>query len=647
VKRATGYAVLRSVVVAAFLVLIGRLWYMQIVEVNAYRAQAIETRLQTRPVLASRGIIYDRSGVPLVRNRARLYVAITPDDWDVGHAVRESRLLSRILHHHPGAAVIRAMIAAHANDPTRGFTLKADILLDTYYVVRSFADQLPGVYAGDSLSHRVYRGKAPWPLAHILGYVDPITPQQWSLDNQEGPWTYQRYNPTDIVGQTGIESLFDHQLHGINGIQAAQIKPSVTNPQGSQITPWKTVKPAIAGDGIRLTIDGRFENEVAQDLEAALQKLGTTQGSAVVMNPSNGQILAMVSLPSYNPNIFTSAPSRRRSRRIAAFYRNTSNPPLFDISTGAEMPPGSIYKVITATAGLASRVLTPSTIIDDTGILQRCPTCAIFHGWMPPPGLGPVDIVHAIARSSDIYFYEASGGGPDIAGQGIGPYRLGRWARRYGLGQPTGIQLPGEAAGLVPTPKEIRRTQHRTWSYGDSYNMGIGQGDDLVTPLQMARVVSVIANGGNLVKPTIIQAITGPNGKKILPGQNYGLVPDIVRPHFAARWITNLIGEGMRLGVSWDLGTSFGQVDQRTEAAGKTGTAQAPTPQAPNNIAAWWMGFAPYDHPQIAVAVVIPQADAEGAYAAAPIASKIMMDYFHKPDPNWLGLVQKKLLSLN
>ena len=523
-NRARGYVLLRGVVVAAFLLLIARLWYMQVVEVNAYRAQGVVTKTSLpRYMLAPRGIIYDRNGVPLVRNLPRLDVTINPNDWS-SHGRQESRLLARLLHHHPGAARIRHRIAqvleaAALNlAPVRPFSIKTDVTLKAFYMIRSHADRLPGVDASADLSHRVYLGSSPWPLAQILGYVGPISAPQARIDfNPKGPYAYQRYTYQDSTGATGIEQEFEHQLHGINGVQTSQI-----DALGNQVTPWKTVSPAVPGDGIRLTIDSRFENQVAQVLQTALQKLQVTQGTAVVMNPWNGQILAMVSLPSFSPNIFTSPPSRKRSREIAALNKPSSSDPQFNLATEATLPPGSIYKVITATAGLASGVITPGTTVDDTGTLQIGPRT--WYGWMGPPGLGSLDLEQAIARSSDLYFYQVAGGSTDIPG-GVGPHRLDKWARRYGLGQDTGIELP-EYPGLVPTPRYLQRTQGRPWSYGDSYNMGVGQGDDLVTPLQMARVVSVIANGGSLVRPTIIEAVTGPNGHRILRGQNYGLVPE-------------------------------------------------------------------------------------------------------------------------
>jgi penicillin-binding protein 2 len=628
VKKATAYALLRAAVIAAFLILAGRLWYMQIVQVNAYRAQGKDYRLQTRIVEAPRGIIYDRNGAPLVRNVATYAVTVTPAYWPSGRGgYTESRRLSNLLHGYPSARKIRNLASGSPYLPvTQPVLVKRNIDVQTYWTVKAENNLLPGV-GGTQTFTRHYLQTSPYPFSHLIGYVGSIDPQTL-LTDQNGQYTYQRYTPTDLVGQTGLESMFDHQLHGINGVQSSEI-----NAAGDQISPWKTIRPAIPGYGIRLTIGRSFEEKVAQDLQTGMTKLGVTKGAAVAMNPKNGQILAMVSLPSYNSDVFTASRGTKRLKAINAIFHNPSQP-LFDTSISGQMPPGSIFKIITASGALVDHIVTPSTIVDDTGILSPCPGCGVFHGWLKG-GLGPVNIVSAIEQSSDIYFYQAAGGGPAIPRPGLGPYRLGQWERAYGLGKPTGIGLPGEMPGLVPTPKEILRSTGRHWSIGDSYNTGIGQGDNLVTPLQMARMVSVVANGGNLVKPQLVAAQTYPTGPHPLPGHNYALVPDVTHRHLVPGWAVSLIQQGMRLGVTQNSGTSWGELDPRVNAAGKTGTAEAPG----GTVDAWWVGYAPYNNPKIAVAVVIPQADAEGAFAAAPIGGKIMDDYFHISYPQWINNV--------
>jgi penicillin-binding protein 2 len=637
VKRSSTYLLLRTIILVAFLILSGRLWYMQIVNVNHYRALAITTKVRYRIVQALRGIIYDREGRPLVRNIPTFDITITPDQWpsNAAAAVTESQQLSHLLHGDPTPAAIRHLVWTGRFQITQPVVIKQDVPLQTVWSVLANREELPGVGATKSFTRQYLQGPL-WPLSHIIGYVNAIDEPTYRLyADPKGPWAYQHYTMFDLVGQTGIERVYEHDLHGINGIEE-----SVVNAAGDQIGPWKTVEQPIPGDGIRLTIDSHFEEQVAQDLQTALNHIGLRQGAAIVMNPWNGDILAIVSLPSFNNNIFSAPPGKWRNQQVAALNGDPLNPQ-FDFSVGGELAPGSIYKIITATAGLEDGVVTTSTIVDDTGHLQPCPICPTFHGWAPG-GLGPVDIYKAIAESSDIYFYEVAGGGPDIP-VGLGPWRLAKWAKLYGLGQPTGIELPGEAAGLVPDPKTFWHMHHSRWFVGDSYNIGIGQGDDLVTPLQMVRMVSVIANGGNLVRPRIVAAILHPNSQRPLPGHNFDLVPDYVRQHFVSPQVVSIIRQGMRWGVDQSWGTSYGQIDPRLNAAGKTGTAETAVLNKPN---AWWVGFAPYDHPKIAVCVVIPRANGEGAFVAAPIASKIMDDYFgYHTDPSWVNKVQPILLG--
>ncbi|HZT96270.1 MAG TPA: penicillin-binding transpeptidase domain-containing protein [Chloroflexota bacterium] len=631
-KRSTSYVLLRAAVVAIFAVLIGRLWYMQIVQVNAYRAQATVSRLQYRIIQAPRGIFYDRHGTPLVRNVASYDVTITPQNWPTSpaRAFSEARLLSSLLHHHPGPLRIQHLVTASPGPPTAPVTVRAGVDLATYRVIQAEDLHLPGVGATQTFT-RHYLQSYPWPLSHLLGYVGPIDAATYHQDTT-GPWRYQRFTLTDIVGRSELEAVYDHRLHGVNGLQSSEIDAA-----GDQISPWKTVSPVRPGYGVRLTIGAHFQAQMARDLQAGLAHIGLRQGAAVALNPNNGQVLGMVSLPSYNADLFGESSTPQRTRAIDRIYKDPLHP-LVDLTISAGMPPGSIFKVVTATAGLSEGVVTPDTVVNDTGQIQPCPVCPVFHGWK---ALGPVDMETAIEQSSDIYFYELAGGGPQIPGGGLGPRRLDKWAWLYGLGHTTGIELPGENPGLVPTPHLIQATQHRPWSVGDSYNSGIGQGDNIDTPLQMARVVSTIANGGSLVRPHIVAAITYPNGRRALPGQNFDLVPDIARPHFVQPWVASLIAQGMRLGVDNLYGTSFGEMDPRLHAAGKTGTAEDG-----NGVVAWWMGFAPYNHPRIAIAVAVPNAAAEGAYVAAPIAGKIMEDYFHLKEPaTWVDLVQQKFVG--
>jgi penicillin-binding protein 2 len=640
-NKTRGYMILRGGVILAFCILGVRLWYMQIVRAGAYRTQATQHEEKTPIVLAPRGIIYDRNGIPLVRNLPNAEITVTPRDWPPSHSRREAIRLSTLLHADPSPDQILKLIRANRTTLTP-VLIKNDMGMKTFDTVQTFANRLPGVDTRVELTRREYLDPGGHPLAHILGYTGAMTSTEectympWiSSGCPRGARGYpprrQRYTMLDEIGQAGIEAEYQNALHGENGLSAYTI-----NVQGNQVGPSHVIKRPIPGDGVELTIDEWLEKDAARDLLAGMRKLGTKQGAAVAVNPSNGQILAMVSFPSFDENDFTLENGTKRDRAISRLEVNP-NHPLFDLATQGEYPPGSIFKIVTATAGLEDGVITPTTEADDTGALERCPGCQVYHGW-DPSGLGWVNVVTAIEKSSDIFFYQVAGGGPDIPGHGLGPRRLGAWARGYGLGKAPDLGLPGVSAGIVPSRSYLWKhtVPHRPWSWGDSYNMGIGQGFDLVTPLQMARVVSTIANGGNLVRLRIVKAITTPNGHKPLAGQNFAKQPVIVRRHLVAPWAVSLIRQGMRLGASSSEGTSYYALDPRLDAAGKTGTAQT-TVNTHDEVDGWWVGFAPYEHPQIAVSVVIPDSDSEGATSAAPIAGKIIADYLHLKNPKLPG----------
>ncbi len=435
-----------------------------------------------------------------------------------------------------------------------------------------------------------------------------------------------------------MEETLDPYLHGVNGRDQVEVDA------GEQ--PIRTLNQIneVPGDSVFLTINWKLQQEVSADLAAGLQHLQLSKGVAIVENVNNGQILAMSSLPSYNDNWFSGGISN------AHWHAIQSNPdqPLNNQAIEA-FAPGSTYKLVTATAALQTGVANAYGKIDDTGQIQLAPG-VIFHGWKPG-GLGPVDIVQAIAQSSDIYFYTVNGGNPTAYPPSmpkIGSGRLAYWARQYGLGSQLGIELPNEAPGYVPTPQWFNslpptpnlKNPGDSWTIGYDYNSAIGQGFDLTTPLQMVNIVSTIANGGTLYQPRIVKSIYG----RVIPRKGVVKRPEVIQPFVPTPIRRNfinpanlaLIQQGMHDSVLEQnfVGTSFNVYDPRIDAAGKTGTAE----DNPHPAHGWWVGYAPFNHPKIAVVVLIPNAGGEGAYVAAPIAHKIFEDYFHLPvmKQSWL-----------
>jgi penicillin-binding protein 2 len=640
-KKRTKFLLLRTSIIAIFVVLAGRLWYVQVVNSSYYKAQADISKIRLLPLTAPRGIIYDRYGRQLVFNAPSWNVDVVPHGVLHGHPYQIYRLLSRVLGGHPSVARIAWIVQQNVFRPYTEALVKRNISAENAMIIKQLHAQLPGVRA-EAVGIRNYMEDASNSLGQILGYAGAVSPQEYAAETRQDPLLH--LGASDAIGQSGIEAALEPYLHGVNG------KAQVEVDAGER--PIRVVNPGhtVPGDDVYLTIDQKLQQQVAADLAAALQSQHWNRGVAILEDVHTGRILSMVSLPSYNNNWFSGGISQTHYSALT----NDPGHPLSNQATQGEFPPGSIYKVITATAALQTGVADANRVIDDTGEINLGGG-AVFHGWTPPPGLGPVNIVGALQKSSDIYFYTVSGGNPTDPSQaglpGIGPDRLAYWARQFGLGSTTGIELPGELPGFVPDSASHKKQYGQPWHIGDSYNSGIGQGDDLVTPLQMVSVAATIANGGTYYQPRIVDHVVGrvrPRNGVLRRAQTIEpFVPSPLRRDFISPTNITLVQKGMHASVQpFPIGTSQYVVDKRIDAAGKTGTAETFLPDGTATTDAWWIGYAPYNNPQVAVCVLVPNADAEGAYAAAPIAHKVLEDYFNLPaSPNWLADVQKLLVS--
>lgn len=636
-RKKTKFFVLRVSVILAFSILAGKLWYVQVVMGSYYKHQGDTSKIRNEPVQALRGIIYDRQGRQLVYNAPSWNAMVVPNAIPPGQAAGIYRHLAQLLGNKPSASAIATIVNANTWQGYHPIIVKPDIAVNTALVIRMLHQQLPGVSAIPS-SVRNYPLDPQLTMSHILGYTSVITPPQYTSDTRL--YSDEHVTPNDQVGVDGIEAWMDSYLHGVNGSQAVEVD--------SGERPVRTLRqvPAIPGDRVYLTLDERLQRQVASDLGAALARYHLQRGIVVVENVHTGEVLALASMPSYDNNWFSGGITAKHWKQVSS-----APYPLDDLAIAGQFPPGSIYKMITAAAALQTGAVTAATTYDDTGAINLLGR--VFRGWKPG-GLGPENIITAIAQSSDIYFYTVAGGNPNLGSvPHSGPWKLAQFARLFGLGSPTGIQLPGESAGLVPDPGWFRVTYPGyTWHIGDTYNMAIGQGQNLVTPLQMANVTATVANGGTLYRPSIVERIVGrvePRQRVLAHSQVLQpFVPSIIRRNFIDPANISLIQQGMHLGVAsnkpW-YGTSWLVHDPRIDAAGKTGTAEDPH----GSPDAWWTGYAPYNNPQIAVTVLVPNAGAEGSYFAAPIAHKVLEDYFHlKPtlpdmptDKHWVDDVQQ------
>jgi penicillin-binding protein 2 len=645
VKKKTKFGLLRASIVALFVILGGRLWYVQVVMGSYYKQQADTSKIRIVPVEALRGIIYDQYGRQLVRNAPSWRLEVVPHGVPSRSAWQIYRMLSRILGGRPSPAQIAQTVQVNEWHPYVGSLVPAQVSDQAAMVIKQLHYELPGVRVEPS-GQRAYQGDAGFAISHILGYTTGIS----SAALQEYRRIYPRLNTdlTDQAGATGIEAMLDPYLHGVNGRELVEVDAGER--------PVRVLRAArtVPGDRVYLTIDWKLQRQVSSDLQAALAKLGLSQGVAIMEEVNTGRILAMASFPSFNDNAFAQSDFKQEN----AILKDPANP-LLNLATQGQFPPGSTYKVVTAAAALQTGVVNADTTYDDTGSIKLCATgggCQVFNGWASG-GLGSVNVVSALQKSSDIFFYTVSGGNPNIGYvPHVGPDRLAKYARLFGLGSPTGIELPGEQGGNIPDSTWFEQHYGQPWHVGDSYNVGIGQGDDLVTPLQMVNVAATIANGGTLYQPRIVDHVAGrivprkgvlARERTILP-----FVPTPVHTGFIDPGNLALIQAGMHQSVdatpAWQ-GTSYLAQDPRIDAAGKTGTAEV-YGKAPH---AWWLGYAPFNHPRVAVVVMVPNADSEGAYVGAPIGHKLLEDYFHlKPylvdhpaDTNWLDDVIQSLVG--
>jgi penicillin-binding protein 2 len=602
-------ALLGGLVVVLLGVLVFRLWFLQILDSQHYLAQAENNSLRNVEIMAPRGVIEDRNGATLVDNRPGLSIGIRPMNVAPGELPGLARRLSPLVH--VPAKTILALVAKQSWLPYDLVIVKRDAskTLVSYLLERNQS------FAGVEVQQSYLRA---YPLgdlaAPILGYLGQIDPQQLK---QAG---FRGYLPDDEVGQSGVEATYDRWLQGIDG--AAKVEVNALGKPVAQVAGGSLPQP---GDNLILTIDARVqraaENAVRSGISLAHAASYThaNAGAAVVLDAHSGAVLAMANYPSYNPAWFSGGIS---ARHLAQLLRPQANDPLIDRATAGEYPTGSTFKVVDTIAGLQTGVLSPSTTLDAPGTYTN--HGLLWHDWNPN-GHGTIDLTQAIVQSADTYFYQVGydfylRSGTDLED----------WAKRLGYGHLTGIDVPGEAAGVVPTPAWRRATYTKKtdanwqidslWKPGNSINLAIGQGDLLATPLQVAVNYAAIANGGYLVTPHLGLRVDTPQGTllRALPftaPRNLGI----------ASGYLSFVRNALREAASTPAGTSYGTFGNYPLAvAGKTGTAQV----AGKGNYSWYASFAPVNDPKYVVVVMIEQGG-EGADAAAPAARLIYNTLFN------------------
>jgi penicillin-binding protein 2 len=503
--------------------------------------------------------------------------------------------------------------------PYRPITIKKDVAPTVVALLEEESIYLPGVLVETAPLRDYLTGET---TAQVLGYSGPIP--QAAVEEYEA----KGYAPNDQVGLNGLELQYEEMLHGTKGLEVIEVDVS-----GRKVRTVSDPIPAQTGHNLKLTLDLDLQQAVVDALASGISDTSQRAGVAIVMDPRNGQVLAMVSLPTYDNNLFAGGISVRDYVALSRDKRR----PLVNHAIAGLYPPGSTYKIIPAAGALQDGVVTPDTIFIDEGTLwlpnkyfPDDPELAQpFYCWFRE-GHGRVSFMRGIAESCDVYFYQIAGGYEPTGYEGLGLERLADYSELFGLGNPSGIDLPGEVDGLVPTPKWKRLNYAETWVTGDTYNMGIGQGFVLATPLHVLNATAAVANGGLLYRPYLVQEILDAEGNVVETRQ-----PEVIRDLLDTIAPENLaqVQLGLEAVVAWGTGKEL--YVPGIPVAGKTGTAEF-CDSYPSCLDrdgrvrtshAWFTAYAPSRDPEIAV-VVFVYGGGEGSEVALPIAGEILRYYF-------------------
>jgi penicillin-binding protein 2 len=571
--------------------LISRLWFLQIVRGGDMRATSENNRIRLTRLPAARGLVYDRHGDLLVDNRPSFDVVLVPED------TRErSGTLDMLAEHlgEPAADLERRIKAPSRRPPYAGIIVERDVEWDDVVALETHQLDLPGV----SIQVQPRRSYPYGPLAsHLLGYVGEANDRELSDD--------PRRRPGDIIGKGGLERVWDDELRGTAGGQQVEV-----DALGRRVRVLEEVAD-VPGDTLFLTID--------RDLQQfAEQAMGDHRGAFVAIDPRNGEILAMVSKPAYDPNLFA------RGIRAAEWRELTSDPwkPLTNRVTQGTFAPGSIFKVAVAAGLLAEHAVTPHTHYSCPGGTQFGNRW--FRCWNRN-GHGSVDLHTGIVQSCDVFFY--------LSTQRLGIDRLAEYVRRFGLGYPTGVALPHESGGIIPDTAWKRRRFDAPWYPGETLSVAIGQGYVTVTPLQMAVVAATIANGGTRYRPQYVKRVEAPDGTV-----RREMVPEVLGYADVDASVLDQVRSGMRDVVMSERGTGKRGRVPGVPVAGKTGTAQVVSLSEASGKGghertrdhAWFIAYAPAEDPTIAVACLVEHAGGGGGAIAAPIVGQVLDHYFHR-----------------
>lgn len=705
----------RLALLITFFVLIGRMFQLQVVEGETFRERSDRNRFDLVEIPAQRGVVYDRNGTILARNRPSFEVALIPEDIpsddpdtpadeealeiqnvlhvlradsDPNVALRIAELMFRRLGRGdyarivegagvnlnylrvPASNVLELTDAQKAQNsqelidipdiseplPMAGLVALVQSLVATRklgtasqpipilnlvdrlqaFTVEEETYRLPGVRVLPvPVREYVYKDL----MSHVLGFMGPIPKEALANYEQRG-----YANPNEKVGLSGLEYSYQPELRGVPGYKYVEV-----DILGRYIRTVGQPVEAKSGSNLVLNIDRRLQEVMQTALQTAMDEKKAKWGVTIAMDPRNGAVLGLVSLPSYDNNIFAEQIDLQAYKRLVEDTRL----PMINYAIGGRYPPGSTFKIISAAGALAEGVIEPDTQIVDAGPIylpnQFFPNdmsqAQRFVSWNHPRGIvhGAMTVVDGLALSNDIFFYWIGGGYPQANFRGLGNKNLAKWAQLFGYGDPLGIDIPGEVGAVIPTDQWKRQRYAETWTTGDSYNMSIGQGYVLATPLQVVASFVAIANGGTLYQPQIVYQVRDANGNL-----QRDFTPKVIRQLPIDPEDMQAVEQGLWSVVNGARGTAPNSRVEGVEVAGKTGTAEyCDVIQKEDNpeeydcrrdekdnlpTHAWYAAYAPFEKPEIVVVAFVYDGG-EGSATTVPIVQKILTAYFKDIHP--------------
>lgn len=588
------FKMLFIIVSVALSLLVMRLWYLQVIKGDELRQRSENNSVRLRKIKPTRGLIMDEDRRVLVDNQPSFDIVFIPNRTnDIRKVIEKIKALY-------AERSLKFQSLTSQSDRVKPFVpvlLERNISMEKLAVVETHALELPGVVTEVTPVRQYLNGEM---TAQIIGFTGEVSREDLDRDNPE------KLSSGDIIGKFGIEKFLDAHLRGKSGAEQVEV-----NVAGKAIRSLGRI-PSLPGDNVVLTINSALQ-------EAAWTAMGGRTGAVAVLDPRSGAVLALVSSPTFDPNLFNGGISFDDWESLS----NNPQHPMENRSISGQYPPGSTYKPVIAAAALEEGLITPESTFYCNGAFELGDRT--FHCWQAK-GHGNVNLHRAIVESCDVYFYNL--------GKLLGVDRIAAYARAFGLGAPSGIDLNREKGGLIPTKQWKLSRLRQPWQRGETISLAIGQGYNLVTPIQLVNAYAALANGGTVYRPRLIKQLESSDGhvvKRYGP-EKQGALP--VHPQTLA-----LINQALWGVVNEKGGTGYMLRRAEQDVAGKTGTSQVVSlPQddktrkkkqvaADFRDHALFVCFAPYRNPEIAVAVILEHAG-HGGSAAAPVARKVIDTYF-------------------